>query len=200
MDETQQYLRTIRYRRRAISIFLTAVFGLIVALGVLAIAKINELQGRFSAQNTSKGFSICLHQYHDDYKCFPMAAELENGKSPKHSWRALIEPYFKQFGEFPIAYNKKVAWDAEDNLQAPKYHHSNISSFRYLAVTGPNTVINSERPVRFKEITDDTSNTLMAIAIRKTGPYFTNLSMYRSPQMEKSATKKSHLILSRQCI
>ncbi len=100
----------------------------------------------------------------------------EDGRA-EHSWRSLIHPYRvraiypRDEGGPPDdrVYRFSEAWNSPHNLEVGRWKAGTNPDYDLLAVTGPGTVWEEGRSCRWKDITDGTSNTVLAIAIPSVG-------------------------------
>ncbi|MDE0735156.1 MAG: DUF1559 domain-containing protein [Pirellulaceae bacterium] len=151
--------------------------GVLVALLLPAVQSARHAARRMSSSNNLKQIGIALHNYHDSYKQFPVGESPTNkykdGK-PLLSWRVHLLPYLDQE---PL-YNKfkmDEPWDSPHNIQLldqipPVYvcpHYELGNRTVYQAPQGANTALGSGERVRFRDITDGTSQT---IAVIEAGP------------------------------
>lgn len=154
-----------------------ATTGVMVALLLPAVQSARHAARRMSSSNNLKQIGLALHNYHDSYKQFPVGEsptnKYQDGK-PLLSWRVHLLPYLDQE---PL-YNKfkmDEPWDSPHNIQLldqipPVYvcpHYELGNRTVYQAPQGANTALGSGERVRFRDITDGTSQT---IAVIEAGP------------------------------
>ena len=154
-----------------------ATTGVLVALLLPAVQAARTAARKMSSSNNLKQIGIALHNYHDAYKHFPAGESPTNkykdGK-PLLSWRVHLLPFLEEH----VLYDKfkmDEPWDSPHNIKlldqmpsvyvCPHYELGNRTV--YLAPQGPNTALGSGERVRFRDITDGTSQT---IALIETGP------------------------------
>ena len=154
-----------------------ATTGVLVALLLPAVQSARTAARRMSSGNNLKQIGLALHNYHDSHKQFPVGEsptnKYQDGK-PLLSWRVHLLPFVDQ----DALYNKfklDEPWDSPHNIQLldqipPTYvcpHYELGNRTVYVAPQGPNTALGSEKRVRFRDITDGTSQT---IALIEAGP------------------------------
>ena len=133
----------------------------------------HEARNRSRCKNNLKQIGLALHNYHDQYQEFPPAYTVDEHGKPLHSWRTLILPFIDE----ELLYQKidlSKPWNHPVNISAfkavvPVYQCPSVKSepgmTNYLAVTGENTGIRPERSLKFKEMTDGSSNTLAVVEV-----------------------------------
>lgn len=139
------------------------------ALRPLADEAAGELRRRQST-NQLKQIGLALHTYLDAHEGFPPAAIAAAQGRPLLSWRVAIlpfldqEPLYKQF-------HLDEPWDSEHNRNLIERMPDVFRSFAsaapsdrtsFVVATGPGTVFDGVRGIKIGEITDGTSNTLLA--------------------------------------
>jgi hypothetical protein len=126
---------------------------------------------------------IAMHNYHEDYECFPPAYTVDEHGKPLHSWRVLILPYIEQ-KELYEKIRLDEPWNSEHNRQ---FHDVFVGAFScpssarkgiapcilprkklsetcyYSVVIGPETVFPGSKTTTFHDVTDGTSNTLLVV-------------------------------------
>ncbi|MDR1491115.1 MAG: DUF1559 domain-containing protein [Planctomycetaceae bacterium] len=130
---------------------------------------------RMKCVNNLKELAIAMHNYHDVYNNLPPAYTADKDGKPLHSWRVLILPFIEQ-SELYEQIRLNEPWDSEWNKQfhnvvIPQYHCPSDSSSsssanancNYSVVVGKETPFTGSKSVKFGEITDGTSNTLLVI-------------------------------------
>jgi hypothetical protein len=138
-----------------------------------------ELQAvsRFSRRQQSvdhlKQIGLAMHTYWDVHKHLPSAALVARDGKPLLSWRVAILPYLGQealFKEFHL----DEAWDSEHNRKLvdrmPDVYRSLDSTAGenrtcYAVAVGQGSVFEGNSGLSMRDITDGTSNTLMAVEV-----------------------------------
>ena len=152
-----------------------AGLGLLVCGGVAlllpAVQQAREAARRSSCKNNLKQIALALHNYHEIHGTFPPAYIADKNGKPMHSWRVLILPYLEQQPLFD-RYRFDEPWDGPNNRQlaammpdvfrcpsapdgSPKTH--------YVVVVGPKTVFPGAESIRFRQIKDGTSSTILTV-------------------------------------
>ena len=144
--------------------------GVLIALLLPAVQQAREAARRTQCKNNLKMIGIALHSYHDAYGSFPPAYIADADGRPLHSWRVLILPFLDEAALYN-QYDFSEPWDAPNNSrllsQIPQVYscpshtiqHSGMTA--YSAVWGANAAFPGAAPIRTRDITDGTSNTLM---------------------------------------
>ena len=150
-----------------------------VALLTPAVIAARSAARRSQSKNNLKQLMLAMHNYADVYKHFPAAVIIgPDGKTP-HSWRVELLPYL---GEEPLykRYKMDEPWDSENNKrvleQMPAvFRHPvappNSKDASYFAVTGEPTIFPGEKPSRFADIRDGTSNTIALVEAQRPIPW-----------------------------
>jgi prepilin-type processing-associated H-X9-DG protein len=126
-----------------------------------------------------------MYSYHEDFGCLPPAYIRDEKGNPKHSWRMLILPYLDR--ERPSeglkrlydSYDFSEPWDGPHNRKLANrmpivYGCRNdrdrrASKTSYLAITGEHSAFPGSRSIRFDEIRDGRSNTILVIETGNSG-------------------------------
>jgi prepilin-type processing-associated H-X9-DG protein len=128
---------------------------------------------RVRSANSLKKIGFALHTYHDANGKFPTAAGYSKDGQPLLSWRVHILPFIEQtalYNEFHL----DEPWDSEHNKKLiprmPKIYAglsvaaNQEGKTRILAPVGPAMMFTgTQQPVQMKEVTDGTSNTILAV-------------------------------------
>ena len=99
-----------------------------------------------------------------------------------HSWRVLILPFIEQQA-LHQRYNFNEPWDSPGNLAVtntviPAYScpscpssagSSSSTETNYMVIAGPGTVFDGAKAASFRDITDGTSNTILAVEVIGSG-------------------------------
>ena len=155
---------------------------------LLGHGTVNRQAALATSKNNLKQIGIAMHNYHETFNHFPPAAVYGPDGKPWHSWRVLILPYLEQsaiyrryrfdepwngpnnkklLAELPAVYRDPIYGEQGDNF----YTH-------YAVVTGKTTIFSPDAAIlkkkstnplpktvkggRFRDITDGTSNTILA--------------------------------------
>ncbi len=151
------------FKKRIVGVIAIVIIAGLVAGIAIAIINVRSFLTSVQAHNNLKWIAVSLHHYHDDFDCFPPATTQYGSK--KHSWRSLLEEYITQS---PPVYDRAQEWDSESNVSDLSLRYDAFA-YQYLALVGPNTVWNPEKPITIRDIKDGTSNTAMLIGVRNTG-------------------------------
>jgi hypothetical protein len=123
--------------------------------------------------NSLKQIGLAMHNYHDSYAHFPTAAGRDKAGKPLLSWRVHLLPYLEQdalYREFKL----DEPWDSDHNkkliARMPKVYQgrnpklTEAGKTPFLVPVGPGTLFGDDKkPLRFADITDGTSNTILAV-------------------------------------
>jgi hypothetical protein len=133
-----------------------------------------EARTRAQCTNNEKQIALALYNYHDRHNSFPPAFRQSKDGKPLLSWRVLILPFLDQQALYD-QFHLDEAWDSPHNrtliarmpavLRCPAENEAlaALGKTRYLAPRGVNTVLRGAEPVSLRDITDGTSNTIVAI-------------------------------------
>lgn len=146
--------------------------GVLVALLLPAVQSARTAARAMQSSNNLKQIALALHNYHDTHGTFPPAYLADENGQPMHSWRVLILPYVEAQHVYR-QYDFDQPWDSPANLQVAEMMPAVYASpfldaaehptrTPYVAVVGPNTAINSERGVAFREVLNGLSNVVLA--------------------------------------
>jgi hypothetical protein len=139
------------------------------ALRPLADSSANALR-RHESTNQLKQIALAIHNYADVNEHFPPAAVTDAEGRPLLSWRVAILPFLGQEALFK-QFHLDEPWDSEHNRtlieRMPDVYRSFSSSAphnrtSYVVPTGPGAVFEAGKGTAFRDITDGTSNTLLA--------------------------------------
>src|SRR5439155_26328316 len=123
--------------------------------------------------NNLKQIALAFHVYHDTNAVLPAhAIYSKDGKTPLLSWRVALLLHIGQqqlYQEFKL----DQPWDSEHNkkliAKMPKIYEpvglgkKEEGRTYYQVFTGPDTLLDGNKQMRLTDITDRTSNTLLAI-------------------------------------
>ena len=154
---------------------MTAYVGLsAVSVGLLlpAVQKVRESAARAQTSNNLKQIALAMHSYHDANGTLPPAAIVNKKGKPLLSWRVAVLPYLEQNALYK-QFKLDEPWDSENNLPLSKITIKVYTDPRvpaepgmtyYKVFVGKDAGFPPLRGRRLTEITDGTSNTLLAVA------------------------------------
>jgi hypothetical protein len=150
-----------------------AATGVLVALLLPAVQAARDAARRVSSKNNLKQIGIALHNYHETFRQLPVGeserVQYQDGKQLL-SWRVHLLPFLEEdvlYRQFKL----NEPWDSPHNIKLldqippvyvnPRYDLGNRTV--YVAPEGPQTVLGSGKPVRFRDVSDGTSQTIAVI-------------------------------------
>lgn len=128
---------------------------------------------RTQAANKLRQVTLSFHNYYDANKRFPTPVMVhESGK--KYSWRIAILPYIEQ-SELYEQYDFDQEWNSPHNREVtsrmPDVFRSgedeDTTNTSWFMLTGPDGIFDGENSKSFQEITDGTSNTMIAVEAKR---------------------------------
>ena len=129
---------------------------------------------RTQSMNNIRQIAIAMHNYHDANKSFPPAV-LTHASGKRYSWRIAVLPYMERsdiYDEYDFTqdwnspHNRKVTADMPDFYRAGD-EPSDSTNACYFVLTGHRSAFSGEHGVGLQEITDGTSNTILAVESRQ---------------------------------
>jgi hypothetical protein len=154
-----------------------AIFGILAVVLLLflpAVVPHRETSRRMICALNLKQIGLALHCYSQKYRCFPPAYVADKNGKPMHSWRVLILPYLDQ-GELYRQYDFSEPWNSPHNarlmakcpevFRCPIADAKSPSTTNYVAVVGEATCWPGNKSVRFEDIKDGASNTVVLVEI-----------------------------------
>jgi hypothetical protein len=120
--------------------------------------------------NNLKQIGLAMHNHHDVHNALPTNFFDNNGK-PTLSWRVAILPYVEQ-DELYKEFKLDEPWDSEHNkkliekmpkIYAPVRAKGKQGETFYQSFAGKGALMDENKRIRLIQITDGTSNTLMAV-------------------------------------
>lgn len=149
--------------------------GVAVAIGLLlpAVQQAREAARRAQGMNNLKHIGLAMHNYHAVNKKFPAAANVDQKGKQLLSWRVHILPFVEQAPLYQ-QFHLDEPWDSEHNKELiknmpPVYASPNHEDLAkegktvYLVPTGKSTAFEGQEGFSVADITDGTSNTIMAV-------------------------------------
>jgi uncharacterized protein (TIGR03067 family)/prepilin-type processing-associated H-X9-DG protein len=140
-----------------------------------AVDKVRQAAAQTMSTNNLKQIGLAIHSYHDAYKKLPThAIYSKDGKTPLLSWRVTILPYVEA-GALYQEFKLDEAWDSPHNKKLiakipPVYaaptgppDKTGAGLTYYQVFTGPDTLFDGTNKMTLVQITDGTSNTILAL-------------------------------------
>jgi hypothetical protein len=178
---TIAYLLHVTTRRSPVEII--AMMTVLLPFGCLLIMPSVRMPRavvwRMQCSNHLKQIGLALQNYHDQYGSFPPAYIRDAKGKPMHSWRVLILPFIEQ-RQLYEKYRFDEPWDGPNNS---KLHNEIVSVFccpsrsdkqprtetSYVVVVGSQTLWPGTKATKLSDVTDGTSNTIMAVEVANSG-------------------------------
>lgn len=152
--------------------------GVLVALLLPAVQAARTEAQHIQSTNHLKQIGLAFHNYHDVYGSFPPAYHVDEEGRRTLSWRMAILPFIEQQNIFDM-YNANEPWDSVVNQRVanvviPTYKNPADSTgapneTSYMVITGPGTLFEEGVGVKFQDLIDGASNTIMAVEVVGTG-------------------------------
>jgi len=137
------------------------------------VEKIREAPARTQTFNNLNQIGRAIFFYYDDHKHLPFhAIYSKDGKTPLLSWRVAILPHLDQealYKEFRLdepwdgPHNKKLIARMPKAYEAVGLGQKEEGLTYYQVFTGPDTVFDGTKKVKFNDIKDGTSHTILVI-------------------------------------
>lgn len=147
--------------------------GMMAALMLPAVQAAREAARRSQSSNNLKLIGLAMFNYHDAHRHFPAQAITDKEGKPLLSWRVQVLPFLEQqalYNQFHL----DEPWDSEHNkkliAQIPAVYRSPGSEAEpgkanYVVPVGKGTIFGGEKSAGFPQITDGTSNTVLALEV-----------------------------------
>jgi len=127
---------------------------------------------RTSSKNNAKQFALAMHNYADAHHQFPVGGTYAADGQPHHSWPALLLPFIDQ-RDLADEINWNLPWNHPrnklpmqtmiDGYTNPRLHRFQEDSRGYGAIhyAANSHLLGVNSGLRIRDITDDTSNTIL---------------------------------------
>jgi hypothetical protein len=142
--------------------------------------KVASASARIRSQNSLKQIALAMHNYHDSFGHLPAAAIYSKDGKPLLSWRVAILPFVEQDGLYR-AFHLDEPWDSEHNknllAQMPKLYApvggkvTDKHSTFYQVFVGKGTMFEGKEGIKFTDVTDGLSNTVMVVEAGEAVPW-----------------------------
>jgi Protein of unknown function (DUF1559) len=139
-------------------------------LPVAAVAAAEGPAEAMQHKNSLKQIGLAFHNYHDVFQRFPRADGDGTGQHTGLSWRVHLLPFLDQaplYNQFHF----DEAWDSDHNktliaqmpalFKSPGVKDEGKTAFHVF--TGENTLFHGEQGLAIRDVTDGTSNTILAV-------------------------------------
>jgi hypothetical protein len=145
------------------------------------VARVQAAKRRVQSVNNLKQIGLAFHNYHSAGSHFPAAVNRDKGEFP-YSWRVAILPYIEQ-QELYNQYHFDEPWDGPNNRKLIDkmpaiYAYPGLdgtptsrSHSSYFVFTGDSTIGGTEGGAKIQQITDGTSNTILAVEAKRDVPW-----------------------------
>jgi hypothetical protein len=126
---------------------------------------------RMQSMNNLKNIALGMHNYYSRNNQFPLPAGLSKDGKPLLSWRVYLLPYFDE-SELFKQFHLDEPWDSPHNRtlieKMPQVYRLPMSKTpagrtNYLLPVGGGAVFEADKPTKFADIKDGTSNTIMVV-------------------------------------
>jgi len=154
--------------------------GFSAALLLPAVQKVRMAAGRAQGQNNLKQMALAMHNYADTYGRLPAAAICDKNGKPLLSWRVAILPYIEQDNLYK-QFHLDEPWDSEHNKKLvtviprvyllPGVNQPGDTNTHYRVFYGNGAGFELNKGIRFVDITDGTSNTIMIVEASEGVPW-----------------------------
>jgi Protein of unknown function (DUF1559) len=151
----------------------TVTIGVLTGLLLPAVQSAREAARRMSSSNNLRQIGLAIHNFADAYRKLPAPAIPNEDGEALLSWRVTVLPFLEEaqlYNEFHL----DEPWDSEHNLTLlPRmpavYRHPSSTAPEghtvYLAVVGEETGLMPDMGLTFANITDGTSNSILAVEV-----------------------------------
>jgi hypothetical protein len=155
-------------------VILSADLQKAAALVGVPVRQARESARQSQCLNNLKQIGLAMHNYHSKHDSFPPAFTASKEGKPLLSWRVLILPYLEQ-EELYKQFHLDEAWDSPHNktliskmpafYACPSGKQTTLSNGKtsYLTARGPATAFPGSTGIKFQDITDGLSNTIMVV-------------------------------------
>ncbi|HLW67317.1 MAG TPA: DUF1559 domain-containing protein [Gemmataceae bacterium] len=163
-------------------VYSSLVSNAAVGAGLLipAVSKVQLASGRAQSANNLKQMALAMHNYHDVYQSFPQAAICDKNGKPLLSWRVAILPFIEQDNLYK-QFHLDEPWDSEHNkkllahmpkvYELPGVNKPGETDTYYRVFYNNGALFDLKKGVKFSQITDGTSNTIMIVEAGEAVPW-----------------------------
>lgn len=150
-----------------------ATIGVLVALLLPAVQSARGAAIRAQSSNNMKQIGLGMHNYYSAYNTLPTQAKTGPDGKPLLSWRVHLLPFLEE-QELYNQFHLDEPWDSEHNKtlieKMPAVFRNPASTAKtpksnYVVPVGKDTLFGSPDGVKFAQVTDGLSNTIMALEV-----------------------------------
>jgi hypothetical protein len=159
---------------------LLAVGAIGMAMLVPAVQKVREAAARTVSANNLRQIAIAMHNHEGVYRKLPSAAICDKAGKPLLSWRVAILPFIEQ-DQLYRQFKLDEPWDSEHNKKliermpqvyaVPAAPTKEPGHTHYRVFVGGGAGFELSKGIRLLDITDGTSNTIMAVEAAQSVPW-----------------------------
>lgn len=167
----------VRKKRSSVLIGLTTaaiLLGLAVALLLPLFQAAWAARRQHECTANLKQIGLALHNYYEQWECFPPAYLADENGRPMHSWRVLILPYLGEQALYR-EYRFDEPWNSPHNLgvarqmpsvfRCPEDWQAGPVDTSYAMLVGPGAFCEGPTSTTFDDITDGPDHTLAVVEV-----------------------------------
>lgn len=152
---------------------MVVIGAILIALLLPAVQQARTAARRTQSKNNLKQIGLAMHNYHDVYNMFPPGGIYTKKDDPYNAWMTSLLPYVEQSRLYDML-NPNEPWTSATNQPVfqnvvPQYlspnvepDHSKVGSLGASHYAGNSQFLKKNAGRKMFEITDGTSNTIMA--------------------------------------
>jgi hypothetical protein len=166
----------------ALNLILLGPIMLMLGLAMPAVSKVRTAANRMNSANNLKQIGIAMHIIHSERNELPAASIKDKNGKALLSWRVAILPHIEHDHLYQ-QFHLDEPWDSPHNLTLlplmpkvyllPGEENASAGMTHYRVFVGPGTMFDDSlnRPIKFPDVTDGLSNTLMVVQARDAVPW-----------------------------
>jgi hypothetical protein len=170
------------------------------AVAAESMLRVRQAAARIQSVNNLKQIALAMHNYHDTNGGLPANAIYDKDGKPLLSWRVMLLPYLEAnplYNQFKL----DEAWDSDHNkkllekipklYQAPAGKPKHPYGTFYQVFHGKGAMFEGKKGLRFADVTDGLSNTIMVVEAGSDVPWTKPEDLPFDP--DKALPKLGHL-------
>jgi uncharacterized protein (TIGR03067 family)/prepilin-type processing-associated H-X9-DG protein len=148
---------------------------------------------KLTSANNLKQLALAVHNYHSNYMHMPTAAIYNKDGKPLLSWRVALLPFIDENALY-LQFKLDEPWDSPHNkkllARMPKVYEPVRGKTRephstyYQVFTGPGTAFEGDKKIRFADIKDGLSNTILIVEAGEAVPWTKPQDLPYDPQKD----------------